>query len=168
MAVKKKLKTKSVHCTEKEMWIFLFIIIVFGLVFIFLKYPSFVIESENYPLSEGSVIAPVESVYKVLSLVDAKKLFDKNKNNSDFWVIDVSSDYNAGHIINALNYPISDGSFDIVAETFDKEGIYLVYSRNNIDSITAYETLIKNGFKNVYRLRDNYGAWVVAGYPFER
>ena len=112
--------------------------------------------------SEG-VIAPIPVfILKDISLAGAKALYNKNKNNPRFHIIDVSSDYNNGHIVNAVNYPID--SFETSVVGLDKTEIYLIYSRND-ESRTAVKIMADNGFQNVYRLQGNYGAWVDAGFP---
>jgi rhodanese-related sulfurtransferase len=114
--------------------------------------------------SESVIMPAVNYVYKDISAVDAKKLIDKNLNNSDFLIIDVSLNYNEGHIINSVNYPIQDGSLESVFNSLDKGKTYLVYGRNEIDSLNAAKKLAGNGFENIYRLKGNYGTWVDMGY----
>jgi len=114
-----------------------------------------------------SVIMPaVNYSYIDISIVDAKKLIEKNLNNSDFLIMDVSLNYNEGHIVDAINYPIQDGSLDNVINMLDKNKIYLIYGRNEIDSLNAAKKLAASHFE-VYRLKGNYGAWVDQGYGTE-
>ncbi|MBS3079294.1 rhodanese-like domain-containing protein [Candidatus Pacearchaeota archaeon] len=112
-----------------------------------------------------SVIMPdVSQSYKDITIIEAKKLIENNKDNSDFVIIDVSSNYNSGHIVNAINHPIANGSFYRVIKDLDKSKDYLIYSRNDVDSLKAVDELINYDFENIYRLRGNYGAWVEAGF----
>ena len=49
----------------------------------------------------------------------------------------------------------------------DKEGEYLVYCHSDSASILGAQKLIDVGFKNVYRLKGNFSAWVDSGYQIE-
>jgi len=116
-----------------------------------------------------SVIMPAENyTYKDISVIDAKKLVYSNLNNPNFSIIDVSLNYNEGHIMSSVNYPIEDGSLDnaINMNSLNKNKIYLVYGRNEIDSLNAAKKLAANHFE-VYRLKGNYGAWVDLGFGIE-
>lgn len=169
----KKKKTGSIHKVEWQMWVFLLFIILFVFVIVYLKNPiSKFNNKDNSDISNssvkdsGSALMPSEPLdYKNLGLMEAKTFFDENKADGNFVIIDVSSDYRVGHILGADNYPISDGTFYKIIEGLDKTKTYFVYSRVGPESETAAKKMIENGFKNVYRLKDNYGAWVVAGYP---
>lgn len=81
--------------------------------------------------------------------------------------VDVSSDYKKGHLPNALNCYLGDGSLDKVVAVLDKNDRYLVYSINDESSITGSQKLINNGFKNVYRLNGNLESWKNANFPME-
>lgn len=143
------------------------VILIIALIFTFIRNfsaPEEKIILDN-PKNSGSVVIPMPIfTFKDISLIDAIKLFNENKGNPDFRIIDVSSDYNNGHIVNAVNYPID--SFEISIVGLDKTNVYLVYSRNEESRIAA-KIMADNGFENVYRLQGNYGAWVQAGFPVE-
>ncbi|MCF7930730.1 MAG: rhodanese-like domain-containing protein [Acholeplasmataceae bacterium] len=102
--------------------------------------------------------------YIDISAAEAKELID---NNTDLIIIDVSPFYAQGHIPNALNYYIGDGSLDEIIPSLDKSKTYLVYCHSDSASISGANKLIDAGFENVYRLVGNYAAWVAAGYPVE-
>lgn len=69
---------------------------------------------------------------------------------------------------NAVNYYLGDGSLDRAIPNFDKEKTYLVYCHVDSVAIQGAQKLVDAGFKNVYRLKGNYKAWVDAGYPIEK
>ena len=94
-----------------------------------------------------------------------KKLIDENP---DLVIIDVSPNYNDGHIPGAISYYIGDGSLEKAIPTLDPNGKYLVYCHVDRVAIAGAQALIDAGFKNVYRLEGNYSAWVAAGYPVEK
>ena len=100
-----------------------------------------------------------------ISAKDAKDLIEKNP---DIVIIDVSPNYDQGHIPGAINYYLGDGSLDKAIPTLDKMKTYLVYCHVDSVAIAGAEKLIEAGFKNVYRLKGNYAAWVDAGYPVEK
>ncbi|QSX09113.1 rhodanese-like domain-containing protein [Alkalibacter rhizosphaerae] len=104
-------------------------------------------------------------MYVDISAKDAKELLD---NNPDVVVIDVSPNYDQGHIPGAINYYLGDGSLDEAISTLDKSKTYLIYCHVDSVAIAGAEKLIEAGFEKVYRLEGNYSAWVEEGYPVEK
>jgi rhodanese-related sulfurtransferase len=96
---------------------------------------------------------------------EAKALID---NNPDLVIIDVSPDYANGHLPDAINYYVGDGSLENAIPMLDKDATYLVYCHVESASRAGAQALVDAGFKNVYRLAGEYGAWVDAGYPVEK
>ncbi len=105
-----------------------------------------------------------EPGYMDVTAQEAKDLIDSTP---ELIIIDVSPNYNAGHIPGAVNYYIGDGSLDAAIPTLDKNKPYLVYCHVDSASISGANKLIDAGFDPVYRLEGNYQAWVDAGYPIE-
>ena len=93
---------------------------------------------------------------------EAKELFDAK---SGLIIIDVSPNYDKGHIPGAINYYIGNGSLDNTIPSLDKNKEYLVYCHVDIASIAGAQKLVDAGFTMVYRLEGNYQAWIDAGYP---
>jgi len=87
--------------------------------------------------------------------------------NPDIIIIDVSSKYDEGHIPEALNYYVGDGSLDVAIPDLDKNVPYLVYCHFDNAAIEGAEKLVNAGVKKVYRLEGNFGAWEGGGYPVE-
>lgn len=107
--------------------------------------------------------APVEITRSYLSPQEAKKMVDVN---NDLVVIDVSRYfYEAGHLPGATNYPKC--TFENAISGFNMSKTYLVYCHGFGYPGRSYNKLKEAGFKNVYTLLGNYGAWVDAGYPIE-
>jgi len=94
---------------------------------------------------------------------EAKALLDET---TDVVIIDLSSRfYDKGHLPGAVNYPK-----DAIPEAIsglDKDATYLVYSHWTGAPLTVASLLKDAGFKNVYALKGNFGAWADAGYPVE-
>lgn len=95
---------------------------------------------------------------------EARELIEANP---DLIIIDVSPNYDNGHIPGSINYYIGDGSLDDAIPNLDKDKEYLVYCHVDSASISGAQKLIDAGFKTVYRLEGNYQAWVDAGYDIE-
>jgi len=102
--------------------------------------------------------------YMDVTAEKAKNLIDTKP---DLIIIDVSPNYDDGHIPGAINYYIGDGSLDDAIPTLDKNKEYLVYCHVDSASISGAQALIDAGFTTVYRLEGNYQAWVDAGYDIE-
>ena len=96
---------------------------------------------------------------------EAKKLIDENPG---LIIIDVSPNYDNGHLPGAVSYYIGDGSLEKAIPSLDPNGKYLVYCHVDSVAIAGAQALVDAGFKNVYRLAGNYAAWVDAGYPVEK
>jgi rhodanese-related sulfurtransferase len=166
------MKKKAFNKIDSMILVGLIILLIIGVItVIYIIYKNSSIPEKDILIGDinnsapdsGSVVIPTPSfIFKEVSIAEALSLVNKNKNNSKFMIIDVSSDYDNGHIANAVSYPID--TFETAITSLDKTGIYLVYSRND-DSRTAAKIMADNTFENVYRLQGNYGAWVVAGFP---
>lgn len=102
--------------------------------------------------------------YIDVTAMEAKELID---GNPGLVIIDVSPNYDNGHIPGAINYYVGDGSLDDAIPTLDKNKEYLVYCHTDSASILGAEKLVDAGFDPVYRLEGNYQAWVDADYPTE-
>ena len=96
---------------------------------------------------------------------EAKKLIDENPG---LIIIDVSPNYDNGHLPGSVSYYIGDGSLEKAIPSLDPNGKYLVYCHVDSVAIAGAQALVDAGFKNVYRLAGNYAAWVDAGYPIEK
>jgi rhodanese-related sulfurtransferase len=130
------------------------IIIICGLFIIVLSFFSGCTDQQE----EG------QTGYMDVTAMEAKELIDSKP---DIIIIDVSPNYNDGHIPGAINYYIGDGSLDDAIPSLDKNKEYLVYCHVDSASISGAQKLIDAGFNTVYRLEGNYRAWVDAGYPIE-
>jgi rhodanese-related sulfurtransferase len=118
-------------------------------------------EATTQNVQEGE---SVQHSYMDVSPAEAKKLME---DNSDLVIIDVSGGYAQGHLPGAVNHWLGP-PLEKAIQNFDKNGKYLVYCHSDRASIAGAQQLIDAGFKNVYRLRGNYEAWIDAGYDIEK
>ena len=113
----------------------------------------------------GASLAIAQASYVDVTPTEAKELIEKTP---DIVIIDISPVYAKGHLPNAVNYFIGDGSLDRAIPTLDKNKTYLVYCHVDSVAIEGVQKLVDAGFTKVYRLAGNYKAWVDAGYPIEK
>lgn len=114
---------------------------------------------------ENSENINVVSEYMDIGPKEAKALID---NNPDLIIIDVSPDYDKGHLPGSVNYYLGDGSLDDAIPTLEKDATYLVYCHFESASRAGAQKLVDAGFTNVYRLDGDYSAWVAFGYDVEK
>jgi rhodanese-related sulfurtransferase len=172
--------------------IIVLLFVIIGLVMIFNNRPineqnkpedTITPPEDNKPVVNNTVInntpinPPTENIpsfgvvtsygYKEVTLAEAKDIYDNYPNTMiiDFTAAEV---YKLGHIKGALNYPINDGTLEKSLLSLDKNKVYLVYARQNGDSLTGTKLMFENGFLNIFRLKGNYGPWVNDGYPIEK
>ena len=94
---------------------------------------------------------------------EAKVLLDKT---TDVVIIDLSPrHYDEGHLPGAVNLPTS--GIPAAVSGMDKNATYLVYSHWTGAPLAGADLLKEAGFRNVYALKGNFGAWVDSGYPVE-
>jgi rhodanese-related sulfurtransferase len=84
-------------------------------------------------------------------------------------IFDVSPVYAQGHLPGASNANAGGGGTDLseLIANMDKSKSYLVYCHGNAPAMAGAQLMEDAGFKNVFRLEGNYGAWVDAGYDVE-
>jgi rhodanese-related sulfurtransferase len=101
--------------------------------------------------------------YSDVTAQEARSL--KHASEGKLVIIDVSSEYDDGHLPMAVSIPLA--SLDAKIATLDRSKPYLVYGNADDTSIAGATKLVNAGFSPVYRLKGNYGSWVEAGYPAE-
>ena len=97
---------------------------------------------------------------------DAVKLM----NHSNAVVLDVRSvkDYQAGHIINAINVPLEQLANEIKKLGKNKEKPIITYCRSGNTSQRACKELEKEGFTAIHNLRGGIAAWERDGLPLSK
>ena len=84
--------------------------------------------------------------------IDGQSALDMMNNETDYIIIDVrtESEYQQGHIKNAINIP-NESIDESVSEILkDKDQLLLVYCRSGNRSKQASEKLAKLGYSNIY------------------
>ncbi|MFC1691605.1 rhodanese-like domain-containing protein [Nanoarchaeota archaeon] len=116
--------------------------------------------------AEKEIVEPeIIITYIELTPAEAKEAIEANP---DVIVLDVSPNYDEGHIPGAINYYVGDGSLDEAIPTLEKNIPYLVYCHVDSAAILGAQKLLDANFTTIYRLKGNYKAWVKAGYPVEK
>lgn len=100
-------------------------------------------------------------------LYGKRTLLDKNtyaaalaKNNARPIDIRTASEFNNGHLKNALNIDFFNASsFKEYFEKLDREKAIYVYCRSGARSQKAARNLLKMGFSKIYDLKGGYLAW---------
>ncbi len=106
-----------------------------------------------------------------VSFIDIAASVVKSKIDAgDFEAIfDVSPMFSVSHIPGATNAKGSAGGTDLteLIGGMDKTKLYLVYCHSDSPAMAGAQLMEDAGFKNVFRLEGNFGAWVDAGYAVE-
>ena len=107
---------------------------------------------------------------KHVSAKEAGKLWEANKANEGFIVLDVrtAAENEEVRIPNAMNLDVKSSSFSAKAAKLDKERTYLVHCRSGARSQTAMKALQKLGFLKLYHLDGGMMAWQKEGLQVEK
>jgi len=99
-----------------------------------------------------------------LSAIDFDKKIKKSKSKQ---VIDVRTigEFNGSHLINAINFNISDQNFANNINSLDKNKEVFLYCLTGARSAYAGKYLISNGFKKVYNLEKGIIEWNATKLP---
>lgn len=84
--------------------------------------------------------------------IDGQSALDMMNNETDYIIIDVrtESEYQQGHIKNAINIPNESIDESVSEILTDKDQLLLVYCRSGNKSKQASEKLAKLGYSNIY------------------
>ena len=87
--------------------------------------------------------------------IDGQSALDMMNNETDYIIIDVrtESEYQQGHIKNAINIPNESIDESVSEILTDKDQLLLVYCRSGNRSKQASEKLAKLGYSNIYEFR---------------
>ncbi|UCF08000.1 MAG: thrombospondin type 3 repeat-containing protein, partial [Thermoplasmata archaeon] len=99
--------------------------------------------------------------YIDIDVEQARQIIDSS---SDVVIVDVrtSSEYEYGHIANAISMPFWD--FEDTMCDLDFGDLIIVYSKGGSKSAEACSILVQNGFENVFNMVGGIDAWVFAGH----
>ena len=99
--------------------------------------------------------------------ISPKEVFDMiSKNDPNTILVDVSDAFKTGHIPKAINIPSKN--MDKIAFGMDKNKTYIIYCRNNTDSLIALQKLVNAGFQKLFHLSGGYNNWVSSKYKIEK
>ncbi len=92
--------------------------------------------------------------YRSTEIMTLKEINDILKNNKNVILLDVRSkqEYKEGHLIGSVNIPVYD--LEVFIDNIKKDAIIIVYCQSGIRSKKAIEILNKNGYKNLYHLKN--------------
>ncbi len=95
----------------------------------------------------------------------APAAFEVRLSETGVQLIDVRtpSEYNSGHLADAVNLDWNGGQLQAKAGTLNKSKPVLLYCASGRRSAAAREFLTEQGFKDVVDLDGGVGAWVGAG-----
>lgn len=158
---------------KKTFLVSTFLITWVGMVIVFVLAST----GHNHPISQtnnqkitniGEVKAAsiVESTITFTEISAADVLTLINKKDPNIVLIDVSPGYKTGHIPTAVSFPLKD--IDKFLLGMDKNKSYIIYCRNNTDSLVAIQKLVNYGFQNISRLSGGYNNWVKSKYKIEK
>lgn len=101
--------------------------------------------------------------------LNATEFSEKIKATPNAVVLDVRtpSEYNGGHLQNAINIDWNDSDAEMELKKLDPEKTYFIYCLAGGRSADAAEYLRKNGMQNVIELNGGIMKWRAAGLPEE-
>lgn len=127
------------------------------LLIFFFVYPGIEIKA-----SQGAESRVLESI----DVDKAAELIEKNKDNPDFTILDVRtlSEYQSGHLENAINIDFYSDSFREELEKLDRTRTYLIYCRSGARSLKTLKLMEELGFNEVYDMIGGIIGWEQKGY----
>ena len=97
----------------------------------------------------------------------ALSMINKNKNNSNFIILDVRTpiEYQNGHFEGSKNIDYKSKDFTKVVSEMDKNKMYILYCRSGVRSAKSYDIMKKLNFTNVYNVEGGIKRWMKNGFP---
>ncbi len=106
---------------------------------------------------------------KDVTIEEAKKIIEENRDNHNFVVLDVrtSDEYDDGHIEDAMNIDIYAYDFKDRLRKLSKDGKYLVHCRTGVRSCDATKIMKEMNFKEVYHMNEGIAGWREKRFPLK-
>ena len=103
----------------------------------------------------------VKTTFKNINIDKLEVLINEN----DVKLIDVRrpSEFNNGHIENAINIDYYDGNFSKSFDNLDKSQTIVLYCKSGRRSSKFAVKLVEKGFNNVYNLIGGFEVWTFKG-----
>ncbi len=110
-----------------------------------------------FPISEDAHSQTISNI----SVDSAYALTQIYSQNPGFVILDVRtpSEYNAGHIENAVNLDFFSSSFGSILDSIDKNKIYLIHCGAGSRSSRARDSMAIRNFQTVYNMPGGYIEW---------
>lgn len=110
-----------------------------------------------------------EQLFEDLQPKDAFSLIQKNKDNSNFVILDVRTrkEYSQGRIGRAINLNYYEPDFSNELLQLDKSKAYIVYCYIGYRSSKAANIMKRAGFNEVYHIYGGTLMWRSDGYDLE-
>ena len=103
----------------------------------------------------------IKTTFKNISSDELEVLINEN----DVKLIDVRrpSEFNRGHIENAINIDYYGGNFSKIFDNLDKSQAIVLYCKSGRRSSKSAVKLVEKGFNNVYNLNGGFEVWAFKG-----
>ena len=107
-----------------------------------------------------------QTQYYDVSVAQAKDMIDRG----EVFILDVrrQDEFDAGHINGAMLLAVQDipaQELNTKLQSLPSDRKILVYCRSGRRSALASDILVKNGFSQVYNMKEGIDSWINAGYP---
>jgi len=102
-----------------------------------------------------------------LSAKEAFSMINRNKDNSDFIILDIRTleEYESGHLENSIRIDYYSSDFEEQLDKLDKNKTYLIYCRSGNRSSKALNIMQELGFKEAYHISGGINEWTEEGFP---
>jgi rhodanese-related sulfurtransferase len=103
----------------------------------------------------------MEKILETINVTKWKGIYEKNKENSDYIVLDVRTyeEFEEDNIERAMNLDFYSKDFKKQLEKLDKNKKYLIYCRSGYRSSITLDIMKKLGFMVVYDLKGGFNCW---------
>ncbi|OHD39097.1 MAG: hypothetical protein A2015_01410 [Spirochaetes bacterium GWF1_31_7] len=108
--------------------------------------------------------------FKTIPTESFMTIVNDNINNPDYVLIDVRtpSEFQSGHIKNALLIDFNSSNFNTIIESLDRSKTYMLYCRSGNRSGQAMEIMKNKGFTGIYNMQSGFNEYQNLGYPVEK
>lgn len=112
----------------------------------------------------------VTTIRKDVKETDVQAINERIKKNDNFILVDVreESEWNAGHLPNAIHIGKGVIERDVEAKIPNNEAEIVLYCGGGFRSILAADNLKKMGYKNVISMDGGFRGWKDAGFEVVR
>ncbi len=123
--------------------------------------------TQSVPGQQTVATAGKTIVIKILEPKETQALIQKNKDSTDFVILDVRTpeEFESGHIEGALNINYHSEDFVASLDKLDKNKLYLVYCRTGRRSSDTVSVMVRLGFTSILRFAGDIVRWRSEGLP---